>query len=74
MANIASRSCGATIDLVYNLHHIVGTFLHQIGDERSIAGYDQEASISHGSSFRPPMSSTPIRMQPIRGRGRVRVD
>ena len=45
--------------------------LHQIGEEHRIAGYDQEASISHEPSIRPPVSSTPVCMQPIQGRGRV---
>ena len=74
MADIASRSRGDTTGLVYDLHHIVRSVLHQIGEERSIAGYNQEASTSHGPSFRPPVSSTSVRMQPIRGRGRGRVD
>ena len=48
MADIASRSCEATIGLVYDLHYIARLVLHQIGEERSIADYDQEASTSHG--------------------------
>ena len=43
--------------------------LQRIGEEHRIIGYAQEASTSHGPSIRPPMSSTPTRMQPIRGRG-----
>ena len=76
MADIASRSCGATIGLVYDLHHIARSMLHHIGEEHRIADYDQEASTSHGPSIRPPVSSTLVRMQPIRGRGiwRGRVD
>ena len=74
MADIASRSHGATTGLVYDLHHIARLVLHQIGEEHRIVNYDQEASISHGPSIRPPVSSTPVRMQPIRGRGRGRVD
>ena len=74
MADIASRSRGATIGLVYDLHHIARSVLHKIGEEHRIAGYDQEASSSHGPSIRPPVSSTPVRMQPIRGRGRGGVD
>ena len=74
MANIASHSHGTTIGLVYDLHHIARLVLHQIGEEHRIVGYDQEAFTSHGSSFRPLVSSTLIRMQPIRGRGRGRVD
>ena len=46
--------------------------LHQIGEDHRIAGYAQEASTSHGPSIRPPVSFTPARMQPIRGRGRGR--
>ena len=72
MADIASRSRYATTDLVYDLHHIARSVLHHIGEEHRIAGYDQEASTSHGPSIRPPVSSTPVRMQPIRGRGRGR--
>ena len=71
MADLASLSGGATTGLVYDLHHNVILVLHHIGEERSIAGHDQEASTSHGPSIRPPMSSTLVRMQPIRGRGRV---
>ena len=74
MADIASRSRYATTCLVYNLHHIARSVLHQIGEEHCIAGYDQEASTSHGPSIRPLVSSTSVRMQPIQGRGRGRVD
>ena len=74
MTRIASRSHEASIGLVYNLYHIVRSMLHQIGEEHRIASYDQEASTSHEPSFRPPVSSTLVRMQPIRGKGRGRVD
>ena len=74
MADIASRSRGATTRLVYDLHHIVILVSHQIGEEPHIAGYDQEASTSHGPSISPPISSPPICMQPIQGRGRGRID
>ena len=74
MADIDSRSRYVTTSLVYDLHHITRSVLHQIREEHRIFGYDKEASISHGPSIRPPMSSTPIRMQPIRGRWRGRVD
>ena len=53
MADIASRSRYATTGLVYDLHHIAKSVLHHIGEEHRIAGYDQEASISHGPSIRP---------------------
>ena len=62
MVDIASRLRGAATGLVYDLHHIVILVLHKIGEEHCIAGYDQEASTSHGPSIRPPVSSTPIRM------------
>ena len=71
MVDIASRLRYATTGLVYDLHHISISVLHQIGEEHRIAGYDQETSTSHGPSIRPPVSSTPVRMQLIRGRGRV---
>ena len=76
MADIASRSRYATTGLVYKLHHIARSVLHQIGEEHRIAGYDQEASTSHGPFIRPIVSSTPVCMQPIRdrGKGRGRVD
>ena len=74
MADIASRSRYATTGLVYDLHHIAKSVLHHIGEEHRIAGYDQEASISHGPSIRPQVSSTPVCMKAIRGRGRGRVD
>ena len=44
--------------------------LHQIREDHRITGYAQEASTLHGPSIRPLVSSTPARMQPIRGRGR----
>ena len=72
MVDIATRSRGATISLVYDLYHIARSLLHQIGEEHRIADYDQEASTSHGPSIRPSMSSTLVCMQPIRGRGRGR--
>ena len=71
MVDIASCSHYATTTLVYDLHHIARSMLHQIGEEHRIASYDQEASTSHGPSIRPTVSSTPVHMQPIRGRGRV---
>ena len=46
--------------------------LRQIGEDHRIAKNAQEASTSHGPSIRPSVSSTPARMQPIRGRGRER--
>ena len=74
MADIVSRSHGATIGLVYDLHDIARSVLHQIEEEHRITDNNQEASTSRGPSIRPPVSSTLVRMQPIRGRGRGRVD
>ena len=59
---------------MYDLHYIARSVLHRIGEEHHIIGHDQEASISRGPSIRPPVSSTPVRMQPIRGRRRGRID
>ena len=72
MADIASRSGYATTDLVCDIHQIARLVLHQIGEEHRNAGYEQEASTSHGPSIRPPVSSTAVRVQPSRGRGRGR--
>ena len=72
MADIASHSHYATTGLVCDIHHITRSVLHKIGEEHRIAGYDQEPSTSHGPSIRPSVSSTPVRMQPIRGKGRGR--
>ena len=74
MADIASCSYYATTGLVYDLHHIAKLVLHRIEEEHLITGYDHEASTSHGPSIRPPMLSTLASMQPIRGRGKGRVD
>ena len=46
--------------------------LHQIREDQRIARYTQRASTSHEPLIRPPVSSTPSRMQPIRGRWRGR--
>ena len=72
MANIAIRSRFATAGALCDIYHIARSVLHQIGEDHRIAGYAQEASTSHGPSIRPSVSSTPARMQPIRGRGRGR--
>ena len=72
MVDIVGRSRFATAGALCDIHHIALSVLHQIGEDHRIAGYAQEASTSHGPSIRPPVSSTPSRMQPIRGRGRGR--
>ena len=72
MVDIAGCSRFATTGALCDIHHIARSVLHQIGEDHRIVGYAQEASTSHGPSIRPPVSSTPSRMQPIRGRGRGR--
>ena len=74
MTDIANRSRYATTALVYDLHHIARSLLHQIREEHCIAGYDQEVSTSHGPSMKPQVSSTLVRMQHSQGKGRGRVD
>ena len=74
MTDIASSPRGATTGLVYDLRHISRLVLHQIGEEYRMVDYNQEASTSHGPSIRPLVSSTSVGMQPIRGRGRGRVN
>ena len=65
LAVLLPRSCGISSSIARSV-------LHQIGEDHRIVGYAQEASTSHGPSIRPPVSSTPTRMQPIRGKGRGR--
>ena len=72
MVDIVDRSRFATASAMCDIHHIARSALQQIGEEHHVAGYAQEASTSHAPSSRPPVSSTPSRMQPIRGRGRGR--
>ena len=72
MADIAIRSRSDTPGALCDIHHIARSVLHQIGEDHRIAGYTQEASTSHEPFIRPPVSSTPSRMQPVRGRGRGR--
>ena len=72
MVDIAGRSRFATTGALCDIHHIARLVLHQIGEDHCIVGYAHEASTSHGPSIKPPVSSTPSRMQPIRGRGRGR--
>ena len=59
---------------MYDLRHIVISVLHQIEEDHRIVGHDQEESTSRGPSIRPSVSSTPIHMQPIRGRRKGKVD
>ena len=51
MVDIASRSCGATSSLVYDIHHIARSVLHLIRKEHHIFAHDEEASTSYGSSI-----------------------
>ena len=72
MADIAIHSRSDTPSALCDIHHIARSVLHQIGEDHRIVGYTQEASTSHEPFIRPPVSSTPSRMQPVRGRGRGR--
>ena len=72
MADIVIRSRSDTPGALCDIHHIARSVLHQIGEDHRIAAYTQEASTSHEPFIRPPVSSTPSRMQPVRGRGRGR--
>ena len=72
MVDIVDRSRFATAGAMCDIYHIARSVLHQIGEEHRIARFAQEASTSHAPSSRPPVSSTPSRMQHIRGRGRGR--
>ena len=72
MVEIATISHGASSGLLYDIHHIARSVLCLIGEDQRIAAQDEEASMSHGPSIRPHASSTAVRMQSIRGRGRVR--
>ena len=72
MDDIAIHSRFAIAGALCDIHHIARSVLHQIGEDHRIVGYVQVASTSHGPSIRPPVSSTPARMQPIQGRGRGR--
>ena len=69
MADIVIRSRSDTPDALCDIHHIARSVLHQIGEDHRIAGYTQEASTSHEPFIRPPVSSTPSRMQPFEVEG-----
>ena len=71
MADITICSRFDTPGALCDIHHIARSVLHQISEDHRIAGYTQEASTSHEPFIRPPVSSTPSRMQPVRGRGGV---
>ena len=70
MVDITSISHGASLGLLYDIHHIARLVLRLIGEDHHIATQDEEASTSHGPSIRPLTSSTVVRMHSIRGRGR----
>ena len=72
MVEIVTISHGASSGLLYDIHHITRLVLCLIGENQCIASQEEEVSTSHGPSIRPPTSSTVVRMQPIRGRGRRR--
>ena len=62
MVDIATISHGASLDLLYDVHHIVRLVLLLIGEDHCIAAKDEEASTSHGPSIKPHASSTAVRM------------
>ena len=72
MVDIAGRSCGATLGLVYDIYHIARSLLRLIRNDYRIATHDGEPSTSYGSSIRPSMSFTIVRMQLIRGHAQGR--
>ena len=72
MVEITTISHAASSGLLYDIHHITRSVLRLIGEDQCIVAKDEEASTSHGPSIIPLVSSTAVRMQPIRGRGRVR--
>ena len=72
MLDIASISHGASLDLLYNIHHITRSILRLIGKDHHIATHDEEASTSHWPSIRPLTSSIVVGMQLIQGRMRGR--
>ena len=72
MVEITTLSHVASSSLLYNIHHIARSVLHLIGEHKHIVSQDKEAFTSHGPSIRPLSSSTIVRMQSIRGRGRGR--
>ena len=70
MVDIATISHGASSGLLYDIHHIARLVLRLIGEDHCITAQEEEASMSHGPSIIPPTSSTTVRIQQIRGRGR----
>ena len=71
MVEIASRFAMPTSSALGDIHRIAIDILHVIGEEHRIHLVRQSLT-SSDPSMRPPMSSTTVRMQPIRGRGRYR--
>ena len=71
MVEIATIFHGASLGLMYDIHHIAISALCLIREDHHIASQN-EAYTSHGPSIRPLASSTTVRMQPIRGQGRER--
>ena len=62
MVEIATISHGASLGSLYDIHHITKSVLLLIGKDKCITTHDEEASTSHGTSIRPPVSSTAVRM------------
>ena len=66
MVEIASRFAGPISGALGDIHRIAIDILHVIGEEHHIHLVRQSPT-SLDSSMRLPMSSTTVRMQPIRG-------
>ena len=69
MVEIASRFAGPTSSALGDIHRIAIDILHVIGQEHRIHSLHQSPTSSY-PSMSPPVSTTTIRMQPIRGQGR----
>ena len=69
MVEIASRSAGPTSGALGDIHRIAIDILHVIGEEHRIHSLHQSPTSSY-PSMRPPMSTTTVRIHPIRARGR----
>ena len=69
MVEIANRSAGLTSGALDDIHRIAIDILHAIGEDHRIH-YVRQSPTSSYPSMRPSVSTTTVRMQPIRGRGR----
>ena len=62
MVDIANIVHGASLGLLYNIHHIARSVLRLIGEDHRFAAHNEESSTSYGPSIIPSMSSTRVRM------------